>query len=90
MGTPKEFFTITINDSFCTWQYKISPENINNLAISDIMEVLENHFKTEAFDRECVSDPLLKKLEDIYDRVDNSEDKFNEVTELLKMYLQDF
>jgi hypothetical protein len=54
----EECFTITINDSFCTWEFKLKPKHWNNLSINDLMEVLENHFDTKAFDDKLIKEKL--------------------------------
>jgi hypothetical protein len=54
----EEFFTITINDSFCTWEFKFKPKNWDDLSINDLMEVLESHFDTKAFDDKLIKEKL--------------------------------
>jgi hypothetical protein len=61
MAKEKDFFTITINDSFCTWEYKFSPDNVEDISIGDIKRVIENHYETKMLGRKLIH----SKFEDI-------------------------
>lgn len=40
-------FKISVDDGFCKWEYGFKPENVYDICIDDIVNAIEQHFKTK-------------------------------------------
>ena len=40
-------FKISVDDGFCKWEYGFKPENVYDICINDIVNAIEEHFKTK-------------------------------------------
>jgi hypothetical protein len=53
-------FIISIDDRFVKWEFGFNPENADDISIAEIIEVLENCFKTKTTYSKRISDTYNK------------------------------
>ena len=52
-------FTITIDDTYCKWEFGFEPEKYVDLCIEDITKVVEEYFQTKMIYGKCIEVRLL-------------------------------